>query len=82
MNALYLGDGLGLNLLLADAAAQQITQESYPPYCGTKKIADGEDRAAKELHWGAGGGEPSTNTTWQPTASVGCAKARKTAGEK
>src|ERR1700733_554436 len=28
LNALYLGDGLGLNLLLADAAAQQITQEA------------------------------------------------------
>ncbi len=76
LDALYLGDGLGLNLLLADAAAQQITQKT--PHRGTERWRSRSfaGRAAKALRRGGGSGEPSTRTTWQPTASAGWAKAR------
>ena len=74
LNALYLGDGLGLNLLLADAAAQQITQKTSHRIAERKRL---RTRVEQRRNFaGAQAGEPSTRTTWQPTASAGCAKAR------
>ncbi len=54
LNPPYLGDGLGLDLLLADAAAQTDQLKSFPPWPGRTRASRG--RAGKALHPGAGKG--------------------------
>ncbi len=54
LNPPYLGDGLGLNLLLADAAAQQIARKL--PTVARKDDRGSRDRAAKALRSVAGTG--------------------------
>ncbi len=72
LDALYLGDGLGLNLLLADAAAHQVTQK-FPTVVRNDEESHGSSSDGTSA--GRRRGEPSTSTTWQPTARAGCAKA-------
>ena len=80
LNAPYLGDGLGLNLLLADAAAQQISKEAS--HRGPERRGVPRDRPAKALRPGAGTASRRPVPRDSRLPGAGWAKAIYTAGEK